>query len=156
MFYEGGIKGDSKCRLQFAYELINQTSIIKEEYEDNYNLALHWLNTIVNRHGPLATTQPVSGSKDRAEALFYLGLFHEHGFGVEKSAKKAMNYFIEASELDYPAAKNKIGDCYFSGYGMKQDRQLAVGCYLEAAELGNSDAMVNLGTIYLNGIPNLV
>lgn len=85
-----------------------------------------------------------------------MGVFHEHGFGVEKSPKKAISYFIESAECDYPPAKNKIGDCYFSGYGIKQDRQLAVGCYLEAAELKNSDAMVNLGTVYLNGLPGLV
>ena len=40
-------------------------------------------------------TQVSAASRaDRGEALFYLGLFHEHGFGVEKSSKKAMNYFI--------------------------------------------------------------
>jgi len=49
---------------------------------------------------------------------------------VEKSPKKAISYYIESSECDYAAAKNKIGDCYFSGYGIKQDRQLAVGCYV--------------------------
>ena len=67
-----------------------------------------------------------------------------------------MNYFIESAELDHPAAKNKMGDCYFSGFGIRQDRKLAVGCYIEGAELSNSDSMVNLGTIHLNGIPNLV
>jgi hypothetical protein len=29
MFYEGSIKGDYKCKIQFAYELMNQTSIMK-------------------------------------------------------------------------------------------------------------------------------
>lgn len=88
--------------------------------------------------------------------MFYLGLMYEFGFGVEKSPKRAFNYFLQSSDLDYPAAKNKIGDCYFSGYGVKEDRQMAIGCYLEAADLNNADAMVNLGTIYLNGIPGLV
>lgn len=138
---------------------MNQTSIMKEEYEDHYHLAIQWLESVVRkltrfeemRHLEVEVTK-----LERSEALFYLGLFHEHGFGVEKSPKKSINYFIEASGLDFASAKNKIGDCYFSGFGLKQDRQLAVGCYLEAAEQGNSDAMVNLGTVYLNGIPNLV
>ena len=30
MFYEGSIKGDYKCKIKFAYELMNQTSIMKE------------------------------------------------------------------------------------------------------------------------------
>lgn len=29
MFYEGSIKGDYKCKIKFAYELMNQTSIMK-------------------------------------------------------------------------------------------------------------------------------
>ncbi len=85
-----------------------------------------------------------------------MGLMHEYAFGVEKSPKKAFNYFSQSSDLGYSAAKNKVGDCYFSGYGVRQDRRLAIGCYLDAAQLKNSDAMVNLGTIYLNGIPNMI
>lgn len=139
---------------------MNQTSIIKEEYEDHYSLAIQWLEGVVRKLSRFETANPTSREEitkpERAEALFYLGLFHEHGFGVEKSPKKAINYYIESSGLEFPAAKNKIGDCYFSGYGLKQDRQLAIGCYLDAAEQGNSDAMVNLGTVYLNGVPNLV
>lgn len=30
MFYEGSLKGDYKCKIKFAYELMNQTSIMKE------------------------------------------------------------------------------------------------------------------------------
>ncbi len=59
---------------------------------------------------------------EKAEALFYMGLFYEHGFGVEKSAKRAFNYFLQASESSYGPAKNKIGDCYFSGYGVPVNR----------------------------------
>lgn len=49
MFYEGSIKGDYKCKIQFAYELMNQTSILKEEYEDHYHLAIHWLESVVRK-----------------------------------------------------------------------------------------------------------
>jgi len=54
--------------------------------------------------------------------MFYMGLFYEHGFGVEKSPKRAFNYFLQASELSYAQAKNKIGDCYFSGYAVPINR----------------------------------
>ena len=67
---------------------------------------------------------------ERGEALYYLGLIYEHGFGVEKSPKKAFTYFLQAADVEYPPAKNKIGDCYFSGYGVHLDRQLAIGCYI--------------------------
>ena len=58
---------------------------------------------------------------------------YEHAFGVDRSPSKAYTYFLESANLDFPNAKNKIGDCYFSGFGVKQDQQLAIGCYLEAA-----------------------
>ena len=95
-------------------------------------------------------------TEEKSEALYYLGLMHEYGFGVDKSSKKAFSFFLQSADLKYPPAKNKLGDCYFSGYGTKEDRQLAMGCYLEAADDENSEAMVNLGTIYLNGIPGMV
>lgn len=115
MFYEGGLKGDYKCKIKFAYELMNQTSIMKEEYEDHYHLAIHWLESVTRK---IDSEQP-AGQNDQAEAIFYLGLFYEHGFGTEKSSRKAFNFFIQSADLEYAAAKNKIGDCYFSGYGIK-------------------------------------
>ena len=69
----------------------------------------------------------------KGEALYYIGLFYEHGFGVEKSPKRAINYYLKASEVNYAPARNKMGDCYFSGYGISLNRELAIGCYLQAA-----------------------
>lgn len=31
-YYKGGLKGDLQSRLKFAYQLMNQTSIMKEQY----------------------------------------------------------------------------------------------------------------------------
>ena len=57
--------------------------------------------------------------EEKAEALFYLGLMTEYGFGVDKSAKRAFSFYLQSADLNYSAAKNKLGDCYFSGYGTK-------------------------------------
>lgn len=112
---------------------------------------------IMEENSPASSVVKGSHSaSDKAEALFYLGLMYEYGFGVEKSPKTAINYFSEASTMGLPAAKNKIGDCYFSGFGVREDRKMAIGMYAEAAKLENSDAYVNLGTIFLNGIPGVV
>jgi TPR repeat protein len=32
-YYQGGLKGDLQSRLKFAYQLMNQTSIVKDQYE---------------------------------------------------------------------------------------------------------------------------
>lgn len=147
-FYNGGLKGDHMCRLKFAYQLINQTSILKEEYEDHYRIAYRWLENIVHKinvsekqanDSVESSLIPASyTSEEKAEALYYLGLMNEYGFGVDKSPKKAFSFFLESADLRYPPAKNKLGDCYFSGYGTKEDRKLAMGCYLEAADDENS------------------
>lgn len=80
MFYEGSIKGDYKCKIKFAYELMNQTSIMKEEYEDHYSLAIQWLESVVRKLSRFEAAHPSSREEitkpERAEALFYLGLFH--------------------------------------------------------------------------------
>jgi TPR repeat protein len=36
-------------------------------------------------------------SIQKGEALYYLGLFYEHGFGVDKSPKRAINLYLKAS-----------------------------------------------------------
>jgi hypothetical protein len=46
-FYEGARKGDYLSKIKFAYELMNQTSIEKEEFEDHYRLAQHWLEEVI-------------------------------------------------------------------------------------------------------------
>lgn len=48
-FYKGGMKGDLQSRLKFAYQLMSQTSIMKDHYEDHYRMALRWLDSIVHR-----------------------------------------------------------------------------------------------------------
>jgi len=44
---------------------------------------------------------------------------YEYGFGVDKSPKKAFYYYSSSADMEYPVAKNKIGDCYFSGFGVR-------------------------------------
>lgn len=37
--------------------------------------------------------------QQKAEAMFYLGLVHEYGFGVEKNPKTAYSYFLQSSDM---------------------------------------------------------
>lgn len=48
-YYKGGLKGDIQSRLKFAYQLMNQTTIMKEQYEDHYRIAHRWLDNIVHK-----------------------------------------------------------------------------------------------------------
>lgn len=99
-FYRGGLKGDLESRLKFVYQLMNQTSVMKEQYIDHYRLAHFWLDSIVHKTDLTIVTSPsgmATTSKhtiaQKAEALYYLGLMYEYGFGVDKNAKQAFSYF---------------------------------------------------------------
>lgn len=90
MFYQGGIRKDRKCKIRFAYELMNQTSIMKENYFDHYRLAIRWLESVINRlnikeEAGLVDELDDNCINEKAEAYYYLGLMYEYGFGVERS-----------------------------------------------------------------------
>lgn len=83
MFYEGSLKGDYQCKIMFAYELMNQTSVMKEDYTNHFSLAIQWLEEAINE---IRVKQEEKGQSkqlrnDEGEALYYLGLFYMHGFG---------------------------------------------------------------------------
>lgn len=112
---------------------MNQTSVMKEQYIDHYRLAHFWLDSIVHKTDLTLVTSPSGMAQtskhtiaQKAEALYYLGLMYEYGFGVDKNPKQAFSYFRQSSSFDYPAAKNKLGDCFFSGYGTQENRQQAL------------------------------
>jgi TPR repeat protein len=136
-YYKAGVKGDIQSRLKFAYQLMNQTSVVKDEYEDHYRMAHRWLDDIIHQidlienGGPGFTMLKTKYTTvQKAEALLYLGLMYEYGLGVVKNPRQSFNYYIDSSNFGYAAAKNKVGDCYFSGYGVKEDRKIAIGCYM--------------------------
>lgn len=145
-YYQGGMKGDIQSQLRFAYQLMNQTSIVKEKYQDHYKVAERWLDSIVYKKNTIqdrdlqqqqqydpstsmSDIKPTHTAEQKAQALYYLGLMYENGFGVQKNKKKAFNYYSESDNLRYIPSKNKVGDCYYSGFGVKQDKKVAFGCY---------------------------
>lgn len=99
-FYKGGLKGDLESRLRFVYQLMNQTSVMKEQYVDHYRLAHFWLDSIIHKTDLTLVNSPSGISRtnkqtnaQKAEALYYLGLMYEYGFGVDKNPKQAFSFF---------------------------------------------------------------
>jgi TPR repeat protein len=84
-----------------------------------------------------------------------LGIAYLEGAGVKKDPKRALRYFMGASEGGHPGAPNNIGRMYLNGSGVKKDIKEAVRWYELGAERGDTWAAANLAWVYVNGPKDL-
>ncbi|KAJ3211201.1 hypothetical protein HDU67_004724 [Dinochytrium kinnereticum] len=84
-------------------------------------------------------------------ALFNLGVFYEHGWGVEKDLKKCIAMYREAATYGHVKAQFNYGVCLKKGRGTARNLEEAVRWYFKAADQGHADAQFNLGNSYKYG-----
>lgn len=87
------------------------------------------------------------------EALYYKGVQHLSGQGVQKDEKKALQYFQAASDKGYVSADNAIAVMYDEGIAVKQDKTFALKYYEKAAESNEASAQYNLAAYYYENDP---
>jgi TPR repeat protein/GTPase SAR1 family protein len=92
-----------------------------------------------------------AAGRGSATAMCNLGVCHENGKGVAKSAEKAVELYQRASDLGNADAIFNLGVCYATGDGVAKSAEKAVDLYQRASELGDVDAMFNLGLCYEHG-----
>ena len=85
------------------------------------------------------------------EATYYLSLFYENGYGVERDEKRAVSLVREAAENDYAPAQNRLAAFYASGNGVDQSDELMFEWFKRAAENGDADGQYNVGICYFYG-----
>lgn len=109
---------------------------------------------------PLAT-------KGDAEAQFFLGMMFHHGLGVVQDTKKAIQWYLLASQqgnkealfISYliPAkqgsaqAQINLGNMYAIGQGVNQNLKQAIKWFTLAAKQGITSAQFKLGYIFFYG-----
>ncbi|CAG8562060.1 4619_t:CDS:2 [Racocetra fulgida] len=78
----------------------------------------------------------------------------QHGIGVEKDEKKAVEIYLETANSDPPIAASlcQLGICFQIGIGVEVDPSRAVKYYERAVHIGNPDAMFNLAYCLRRGI----
>ncbi|CAG8701464.1 23908_t:CDS:2 [Cetraspora pellucida] len=78
----------------------------------------------------------------------------QHGIGVEKDEKKAIEIYLENANSDPPIAASlcQLGICFQMGIGVEVDPSRAVKYYERAVHIGNLDAMFNLAYCLRRGI----
>lgn len=87
----------------------------------------------------------------RVEGLFFMGVMHAEGKGVERDPAKAFALYTAAAEKDHVPAQYNLANQYATGEGVAQDFSKAEYWWTKAAERGLLPAQVNLGNLYYHG-----
>lgn len=91
-------------------------------------------------------------SKDQREAQFWIGRFHEKGWGgVEKNAVSAFEWYMKSAELGDVDAICAVGWAYQLGSGVVQDFSKAVEWFGKGADKGDGVCANNLARLYEEG-----
>jgi TPR repeat protein len=70
-------------------------------------------------------------------AIFELANCFRHGWGINKDAYAAKQYYETAANLGDTDAMNEIAWCYVEGFGCKKDKFAAARYYRLAEKAGN-------------------
>ncbi|ALE01711.1 tetratricopeptide repeat protein [Candidatus Pseudothioglobus singularis] len=84
-----------------------------------------------------------------------LGWMYEHGKGVVKNDKKAVDWYTKAAEQGHIGAQNNLGVIYFNGDTAPLDYKKAFSWFNKAAEQGYAEAQYFLGLMYAEGLGTL-
>lgn len=86
-----------------------------------------------------------------AKGAFYVGYMYEHGEGVQRNIKSAVEWYTKSAEMGNRGAQHNLGFFYYSGTGVEQNLKLAYEFFMMAAKQGKVDSMLNIGVMYENG-----
>jgi len=97
--------------------------------------------------------QYLADKSNERNALYYMGLYYQEGYGVvEKDIKTAIKYYekaLEAGDTQYSA--NNLGVIYATGNGVPKDEKKALKYYEIAMSHGDIYAMASVAKIYEEG-----
>ena len=93
----------------------------------------------------------LGAAKGNPKAQFQLGVRYEHGRGVVKDAKLALEWFRKAAEQGHADALNNLGAIYEKGALVEKDEKKAVEYFKESAKQGSANGHFNLALCYIRG-----
>lgn len=86
-----------------------------------------------------------------AEEFYNEGVRLEEGTGVERDAKKAVEWYERAAD-HHPQAMYRLGNCFENGIGVARDEKTAVKWFQRSVYLGNAQAMHRLINCLQKGV----
>ena len=85
------------------------------------------------------------------EALFLMGTAYAEALGVTVNLKKAVEFYMQAAEMDHTLAMHNLGNIFGDGIGVEKDLFQASHWWRRAAENGDTIPMLRLAELYLSG-----
>lgn len=86
------------------------------------------------------------------EAPFYLGLYYENGYVVEKNYSQAIRHYQAGASMNDPYCYNQLGRMYCLGLGIpKKEPKMGFYYYEQAAKLGDITGLSNMAYAYETG-----
>lgn len=93
----------------------------------------------------------IAAEEDDADGYFVLGTLYLNGWGIEKSAKLALDNFKMAAAFGNEGAMNQMGFIFMGNEGIEENLEQSFYWFNEAAKKGDDVGMFNLGYCYKNG-----
>jgi TPR repeat protein len=90
-------------------------------------------------------------AKNHPEALYWLGVVYDIGYGVHQNTETAAKLFRMAARVGHREAQYEIAMRHYTGVGVLRNRTKAVNWWLKAAEQGHVYAQSWLGFMYFQG-----
>ncbi|WP_300383756.1 tetratricopeptide repeat protein [Clostridium sp.] len=116
---------------EYLLELLNNKEVKEEEILEYINFAVE---------------------KDLPDSIYYYGLAHIYGIGLDINTEKAFELFIKAANKGSEKSMLKLGNCYKHGVYVKENIKLSLFWYEEAAKKESVEAYLNIIEIYEKGI----
>lgn len=86
------------------------------------------------------------------KAPFYLGLYYENGYVVERNYAEALRYYQAGASMNDPYCYNQLGRMYCLGLGIpKKEPKMGFYYYEQAAKLGDVTGLSNMAYAYETG-----
>jgi TPR repeat protein len=79
-----------------------------------------------------------------ATAMYNIGVFYQHGYGVPRDFTKAREWYEKAAAKDSSLAMGNLGALFVNGLGVPQDYTKAREWYEKAADKGDANAKMAL------------
>ena len=103
----------------------------------DYKVAAHWFRR--------------AAEQGHAEAMFFLGILHSAGQGVEKDPGAAATWYEKSAAAGSADAMYNLGYLHLDGKGVAQDDEAALRWFRKASEKGHSRSMYTVGAMHFEG-----
>lgn len=95
---------------------------------------------------------PTGRKKSSQGRLFFLGMLHDDGNGIERNPREANKYYLKAAEIGSRSAKFALGVNHLTGRGTDQNLKKALYWFKQASDSWHSAARCQVARFHEYGL----